>query len=64
MYGMFFFVLQFIATHFGGGITGASPGFRRGGQEFSFQIWEFACHEAMRIARGVRVHAPPPEKFF
>ena len=35
----------------------------RGGQEFFFQIWEFACREAMRIARGVRGHAPP-RKFF
>ena len=44
--------------------TGASPGFSRGGgQEFFFQIWEFACREAMRFARGVRGHAPP-EKFF
>ena len=41
-----------------------------GGQEFFFQIWEFACRkrhaahgEAMRIARGVRGHAPP-RKFF
>ena len=30
-----------------------------GGQDFFFQIWEFA----MRIARGVRGHAPP-RKFF
>ena len=40
-------------------ITGASPGFGRGGQDFFFQIWEFACREA----RGVRGHAPP-RKFF
>ena len=45
-------------------VPGASPGFGRGGgQEFFFQIWEFACREAMRIARGVRGHAPP-RKFF
>ena len=41
-----------------------------GGQEFFFQIWNFACREAtaahgeaMRIARGVWGHAPP-RKFF
>ena len=43
-----------------------------GGQEFFFQILEFACRElrdmaahgeAMRIARGVRGHAPR-RKFF
>ena len=34
------------------GCAGASPGFGRGGQEFFFQVWEFACREAMRIARG------------
>ena len=49
------------------GIPGASPGFERGGpRNFFFQIWEFACREAtfaMRIARGVRGHAPP-RKFF
>ena len=42
--------------------TGASPGFG-GGAKIFFQIWEFACREAMRIARGVRGHAPP-RKFF
>ena len=38
-------------------ISGASPGFGRGGggQEFFFQIWELACREA----RGVRGYAPP-----
>ena len=34
-----------------------------GAKNFFFQIWEFACREAMRIARGVRGHAPP-RKFF
>ena len=34
-----------------------------GGQEFFFQIWEFACREAMRIVRGVRGHAPPRNFF-
>ena len=50
---------------------GASPGFGRGGPRIFF--WRFgnlhvakrhAAHgEAMRIARGVRGHAPP-RKFF
>ena len=42
-------------------LPGTSPGFGKGGgQEFFFQNWEFACCEAtcMRIARGVRGHAP------
>ena len=34
-----------------------------GAKKFFFQIWEFACREAMRIVRGVRGHAPP-RKFF
>ena len=34
-----------------------------GAKNFFFQIWEFACREAMRIVRGVRGHAPP-EKIF
>ena len=42
--------------------TGASPGFGREGQEFFFQICKFACREAMRFARGVRGHAPPPPR--
>ena len=33
------------------------------GAKFFFQIWVFACREAMRFVRGVRGHAPP-EKFF
>ena len=48
-----------IATH----ASGESPGFGRGQELFFFQIWKFACREAMRIARGVRGHAPP-RKFF
>ena len=24
-----------------------------------FQIWKYACREAMRFARGVRGHVPP-----
>ena len=32
-------------------------------ENFFFQIWEFACREAMRIARGVRGHAPPRKIF-
>ena len=48
--------------------TGASPGFERGGaKNFFFQIWEFACREAtccaMRMASGVRGHAPPRNFF-
>ena len=52
--------------------SGASPGFGRGGgQEFFFVRFgnlhvakRHAAHgEAMRIARGVRGHAPP-RKFF
>ena len=44
--------------------TGASPGFGRGGgKNFFFEILEFACREAMCIARGVWGHAPP-RKFF
>ena len=44
--------------------SGASPGFGRGGgQEIFFQIWEFACREAMRIARGFG-GMPPRENFF
>ena len=42
-------------------VSGAYPGFGRGGQEFFFQIREFACRED--TARGVRGHAPP-RKFF
>ena len=30
-----------------------------GGKNFFFQIWEYACREAMSIARGVRGRAPP-----
>ena len=52
-------------------ITGASPGFgRKGPRNFFFRFWNLhvakrhAAHgEAMRIARGVRGHAPP-RKFF
>ena len=53
-------------------VAGASPGFGRGGgQEFFFFRFgnlhvakRHAAHgEAMRIARGVRGHAPP-RKFF
>ena len=44
------------------GWAGASPGFGRGGgQEFFFQIWKFACREAMRFARGFG-GMPPREK--
>ena len=51
--------------------TGASPGFGRGGaKNFFFRFGNLhvakrhAAHgEAMRIARGVRGHAPP-RKFF
>ena len=47
-------------------MTGASPGFGRGGQEFFFFRFgslhvakrHVAHGEAMRIARGVRGHAP------
>ena len=46
------------------GCAGASPGFGRGGgQEFFFQVWEFACREAMRIDRGFGGMLPP-RKFF
>ena len=38
--------------------SGASPGFGRGGPRYFFQIWKFACREAMRFARGVQGHAP------
>ena len=49
------------------GTAGASPGFGRGGgQEFFFRFGNLhvakrhAAHgKAMRIARGVRGHAPP-----
>ena len=34
-----------------------------GGPRIFFQIWEFVCREAMRIARGVRGHAPPRKIF-
>ena len=34
-----------------------------GAKNFFFQIWEFACREAMRFARGVRGHAPPRNFF-
>ena len=52
-------------------ISGASPGFGRGGANNFFFRFEnlhvakrHAAHgEAMRIARGVRGHAPP-RKFF
>ena len=30
-----------------------------GSKNFFFQIWKFACREAMRFAKGVRGHAPP-----
>ena len=59
-------ILKYIMT------SGASPGFGRGGgQEFFFARFvnlhvakRHAAHgEAMRIARGVRGHAPP-RKFF
>ena len=50
--------------------TGASPGFGRGGPRIFFRFANLhvakrhAAHgEAMRIARGVRGHAPP-RKFF
>ena len=33
-----------------------------GGQQFFFLIWEFACREATRIARGFG--GMPPEKLF
>ena len=33
------------------------------GQEFFFQIWKFACREAIRFARGVRGYGPQ-ENFF
>ena len=53
-------------------LTGASPGFERGGgQEIFFFRFEnlhvakrHAAHgKAMRIARGVRGHAPPRNFF-
>ena len=40
-------------------LSGASPGFGRGGARIFFQIWKFACREA----RGVRGHAPPRNFF-
>ena len=52
--------------------SGASPGFGRGGGQeiFFFRFWNLhvakrhAAHgEAMRIARGVRGHAPPRNLF-
>ena len=47
--------------------SGASPGFGRGSQEFFFRFGNLHVAErhatygkAMRFARGVRGHAPPP----
>ena len=52
---MFFFYME---------ITGASPGFGRGGvKNFILQIWEFACREAMRIAIGGFGGMLPRENF-
>ena len=44
---------------------GASPGFGRGGQEIFFSDLGICMSRSdmLRIARGVRGHAPP-EKFF
>ena len=44
-------------------LTGASPGFGRGGGAKNYFFSDFGICEAMRLARGVRGHAPP-RKFF
>ena len=67
--GLGLFTINLIRLNF---IPGASPGFGRGGQEFFFFRFgnlhvakRHAAHgKAMRFARGVRGHAPPPRKFF
>ena len=41
-------------------VMGVPTIWQGGGQEFLFEIWTFICREAMRFARGVRGHAPPP----
>ena len=41
-------------------ISGASPGFGRGGQEIFFSDLEICMSQSQRFASGVRGHAPPP----
>ena len=63
--------LTLIKIYFDITYTGASPGFERGGaKKFFFRFGNLhvamrhAAHgEAMRIARGVRGHAPPRNFF-
>ena len=44
--------------------SGASPGFGKGGQEFFSDLEICMSRSGMHFARGVRGHAPPPEKIF
>ena len=61
---MFFLYCNLLQLTLVEGLQGRPQDLRGGGgQEFFFQIWEFACCEAMRIARGVRGHAPPRNFF-
>ena len=67
---MYTIILYFHALLIFAYITMSVPRIWGGGQEFIFQICEFACREAtccawfaIRIAMGVQGHAPPRNFF-